>query len=115
MAVDNERGPLFRPIVPNQHSRVTYAELFFDLVFVFAVTQVSHTLLSHFTPLGAQDVALSAKMLHLANSSFFGISRRAEEFLWLDQRLRLYATRHNSSPARLHVVVPTRKPRDAVE
>src|SRR3954464_3725131 len=50
---DNARGGLFRPIVPNQHSRVTYAELFFDLVFVFAVTQVSHTLLSHFTPLGA--------------------------------------------------------------
>ena len=40
MAVDNERGALFRAIVPNQHNRVTYAELFFDLVFVFAVTQV---------------------------------------------------------------------------
>jgi low temperature requirement protein LtrA len=56
--VDNERGPLFRPIVPNQHSRVTYAELFFDLVFVFAVTQVSHTLLNHFTPLGALQTTL---------------------------------------------------------
>jgi len=54
----NERGPLFRPIVPNQHSRVTYAELLFDLVFVFAVTQVSHTLLSHFTPLGAVQTTL---------------------------------------------------------
>ena len=54
MAVaDNQRGALFRPIVPNQHSRVTYAELFFDLVFVFAVTQISHTLLGRFTPLGA--------------------------------------------------------------
>src|SRR5664279_5345958 len=53
MAGDDERGALFRPIVPNQHSRVTYAELFFDLVFVFAVTQISHTLLGHFTPLGA--------------------------------------------------------------
>jgi low temperature requirement protein LtrA len=50
---DDQRGALFRPIVPNQHSRVTYAELFFDLVFVFAVTQVSHTLLGHFTRLGA--------------------------------------------------------------
>ena len=48
-----ERGPLFRPIVPHQHSRVTYAELLFDLVFVFAVTQISHTLLAQFTPLGA--------------------------------------------------------------
>jgi len=45
MAGDNQRGALYRPIVPNQHSRVTYAELFFDLVFVFAVTQISHTLL----------------------------------------------------------------------
>ncbi len=53
-----ERGPLFRPIVPNQHSRVTYAELLFDLVFVFAVTQVSHTLLAHFTPLGAIQTTL---------------------------------------------------------
>src|SRR5438128_12326327 len=49
---DNQRGALFRQIVPNQHSRVTYAELFFDLVFVFAVTQISHTLLGRLTSLG---------------------------------------------------------------
>src|SRR5438445_2447285 len=55
---DNTGGTLFRPIVPHQHSRVTYAELFFDLVFVFAVTQVSHTLLNHFTPLGAVHVTV---------------------------------------------------------
>ena len=58
MAGDDERGALFRPIVPNQHSRVTYAELFFDLVFVFAVTQISHTLLGRFTPLGALQTTL---------------------------------------------------------
>ncbi|WGD55683.1 low temperature requirement protein A [Bradyrhizobium sp. CB1650] len=58
MAADNPRGAMFRVIVPNQHSRVTYAELFFDLVFVFAVTQISHTLLHHFTPLGAVHVTL---------------------------------------------------------
>jgi low temperature requirement protein LtrA len=58
MASETERGALFRPIVPNQHSRVTYAELLFDLVFVFAVTQVSHTLLAHFTPLGAIQTTL---------------------------------------------------------
>ena len=58
MPWDTERGPLFRRIVPHQHSRVTYAELLFDLVFVFAVTQVSHTLLSHFTPLGAVETTL---------------------------------------------------------
>ncbi|HXH42529.1 MAG TPA: low temperature requirement protein A [Bradyrhizobium sp.] len=58
MAADNPRGAMFRVIVPNQHSRVTFVELFFDLVFVFAVTQVSHTLLHHFTPLGALHVAV---------------------------------------------------------
>lgn len=35
------------------HTRVTYVELFFDLVFVFAVTQLSHTLLEHLTLVGA--------------------------------------------------------------
>lgn len=58
MVGDNDRGALFRPIVPNQHARVTYAELLFDLVFVFAVTQVSHTLLDRFTPLGALQTTL---------------------------------------------------------
>jgi low temperature requirement protein LtrA len=43
---------LLRVRKPHEHSRVTYVELFFDLVFVFAVTQVSHFLLAHFTPLG---------------------------------------------------------------
>jgi low temperature requirement protein LtrA len=55
---DNPHGAMYRRIVPHQHSRVTYAELFFDLVFVFAVTQISHTLLAHFTPLGALQVTL---------------------------------------------------------
>jgi low temperature requirement protein LtrA len=58
MAGDNRRGALFRPLVPHQHSRVTYAELFFDLVFVFAVTQISHTLLGRFTPVGALETTL---------------------------------------------------------
>ena len=58
MVADNPRGALLRPLEPNQHSRVTYAELFFDLVFVFAVTQVSHTLLGRFTPLGALQTTL---------------------------------------------------------
>jgi len=35
------------------HARVTFVELFFDLVFVFAVTQLSHTLLEHLTFEGA--------------------------------------------------------------
>jgi low temperature requirement protein LtrA len=35
-----------------EHARVTNVELFFDLVFVFAVTQLSHNLIEHFTALG---------------------------------------------------------------
>src|SRR6266513_1770241 len=58
MSADNPRGALFRVIAPNRHARVTNAELFFDLVFVFAVTQLSHTLLLHFTPSGAVQVTL---------------------------------------------------------
>jgi low temperature requirement protein LtrA len=38
--------------------RVGMAELFFDLVFVFAVTQLSHTLLAHLTWREALQVGL---------------------------------------------------------
>src|SRR4029077_9362424 len=55
---DNPRGAMYRVTATNGHNRVTYAELFFDLVFVFAVTQISHTLLSHFTPSGVLQVTL---------------------------------------------------------
>src|SRR5438477_12938680 len=58
MADDNPRGAMFRVLMPDREARVTNAELFFDLVFVFAVTQLSHTLLHHFTPLGAVQVTL---------------------------------------------------------
>ena len=44
--------------VRHGHSRVTFVELFFDLVFVFAVTQLSHGLLEHLTPLGALQTAV---------------------------------------------------------
>ena len=58
MASDDSRGALFRALEPDQQSRVTNAELLFDLVFVFAVTQVSHFLLSRFTATGAVETAL---------------------------------------------------------
>lgn len=38
--------------------RVSFAELFFDLIYVFAVTQLSHHLLEHLTPLGALQTLL---------------------------------------------------------
>lgn len=40
------------------HSPVTYIELFFDLVFVFAITQLSHRLLGHLTLTGALETLL---------------------------------------------------------
>jgi low temperature requirement protein LtrA len=40
------------------HARVTYVELFFDLVFVFAVTQLSHGLMAHPTLLGVVETGL---------------------------------------------------------
>ncbi len=55
---NSQRGALYRQVAPHQHSRVTYAELFFDLVFVFAVTQISHTLLGRLTSLGVLQTAL---------------------------------------------------------
>jgi len=41
-----------------EHAKVGFVELFFDLVFVFAITQVSHLLLAHLTPLGALEAAI---------------------------------------------------------
>src|SRR3954470_23221918 len=43
------RRNLLRRRSGHEHGRVTYVELFFDLVFVFAVTQLSHGLLEHLT------------------------------------------------------------------
>ncbi|MES2835563.1 MAG: low temperature requirement protein A [Pseudomonadota bacterium] len=39
-------------------ARVGFVELFFDLVFVFAITQISHALLEHMTWLGALQAAM---------------------------------------------------------
>ncbi|WP_342362488.1 low temperature requirement protein A [Terrarubrum flagellatum] len=49
---------LLRGETVHGHHRVTFVELFFDLVFVFAVTQVSHTLLAHFTLIGAIETLM---------------------------------------------------------
>ena len=46
-------------------ARVTNVELFFDLVYVFAVTQLSHYLLAHLTVNGALQAALLLAMVWL--------------------------------------------------
>lgn len=44
---------LLRGRASHGHHKVTFIELFFDLVFVFAITQLSHGLIHHFSALGA--------------------------------------------------------------
>lgn len=50
---------------PATTGRVTNIELFFDLVYVFAVTQLSHYLLAHPTPTGALRAGLLLIMVWL--------------------------------------------------
>lgn len=47
-----------RTLLRKTDSRVGFAELFYDLVFVFAITQISHLLLHHYTLAGAVETGL---------------------------------------------------------
>jgi low temperature requirement protein LtrA len=58
VTIETPRVSLMRERPEGGHHRVTYVELFFDLIFVFAVTQISHTLLKHFTPIGVIEIAV---------------------------------------------------------
>src|SRR4029079_10189680 len=49
---------LLRTRKTGEHAKVTFVELFFDLVFVFAVTQLSHFLLGDLTVPGALRTVL---------------------------------------------------------
>src|SRR5437868_6789991 len=51
-------SPLLRERGHHDSGKVGMVELFFDLVFVFAVTQLSHSLLANLTPIGAAQMAL---------------------------------------------------------
>src|SRR5262249_18425288 len=53
----SDRG-LLRRRGAEQDTKVTFVELFFDLVFVFAITQLSHALLEHLTVLGSLQTCL---------------------------------------------------------
>ncbi|HEY9100814.1 low temperature requirement protein A [Chitinimonas sp.] len=44
---------LLRGAAAHGHHKVTFVELFFDLVFAFAITQLSHSLINHFSLAGA--------------------------------------------------------------
>ena len=51
-------GSLLRARDGRESGKVDMVELFFDLVFVFAITQLSHRLLEHLDPLGAAQTGL---------------------------------------------------------
>lgn len=57
MASGKGRRPLLRSRDTGDGNRVGFVELFFDLVFVYAVTQLSHGLLHHFTWTGLAETA----------------------------------------------------------
>lgn len=54
----SEGSRLLRERGDGVHARVAFVELFFDLVFVFAITQLSHGLLHHLTPSDALQTLL---------------------------------------------------------
>ena len=49
---------LLRERIHGVEAKVSSVELFFDLVYVFAVTQLSHRLLEHLSPIGALQTLL---------------------------------------------------------
>ena len=54
---DSTPHPLLRRR-DGHHARVTFEELFFDLVYVFAVTQLSHQLLHHLSLTGVVETLI---------------------------------------------------------
>jgi low temperature requirement protein LtrA len=58
MSTEVGREKLLRVRHGHEQSRVTFVELFFDLVFVFAITQLSHTLLARMTLAGLAQTTL---------------------------------------------------------
>ena len=52
------RPSLLRERSPGGHAKVTPIELFFDLVFAFAITQLSHTLLARLNTVGALETGI---------------------------------------------------------
>ena len=58
MTGNGQNGDLLRRLGDGEQGRVTYIELFFDLVFVFAITQLSHALLAHLSVAGAIETGV---------------------------------------------------------
>lgn len=61
MTVETSKMTGHHPLLRHRdghHARVTFEELFFDLVYVFAITQLSHELLTNLTPTGVVETLI---------------------------------------------------------
>ncbi|MFC5649827.1 low temperature requirement protein A [Paenibacillus solisilvae] len=58
MSTNSGHAGLLRQKDSPHRGKVSFIELFFDLIFVFAVTQLSHSLLEHFTLMGLLHLAI---------------------------------------------------------
>ena len=76
------RTPVLRSEGGHERSQVGMVELFFDLVFVFAITQLSHGLLEHLTPLGALHTGLHQAWRQALAVPRAEARQRAEAFGW---------------------------------
>jgi low temperature requirement protein LtrA len=85
-----DRTTLLRSRTTHEAGRVTFVELFFDLVFVFAVTQLSHNLLDHLTVLGFVQTMLL----------FMGVW-----WVWIDTSWATNWVDPQTTPARLMLFV----------
>ena len=77
MPDNHANHPLLRTRT-GKHAPVGNVELFFDLIFVFAVTQLSHGLLEHPTPMGLLQTAI------LLGAVWWGWIDTAWATNWLD-------------------------------
>jgi low temperature requirement protein LtrA len=75
---DNHANHSLLRIRTGQHAPVGNVELFFDLIFVFAITQLSHGLLEHPTPMGLLQTAI------LLGAVWWGWIDTAWATNWLD-------------------------------
>ena len=57
MSDTHERPSTLRMGHGHESGKVGFVELFFDLVYVFAITMLSHSLLHHFTGIGLAETA----------------------------------------------------------
>ena len=75
--VMRDRSRWLRMRREGDEGKVVYPELFFDLVFVFSIVQLSHTLAEHYSPAGiGKDGSAAQRMPSFSRTRRMDISRR---------------------------------------